>query len=117
MIYKVARSHRRRIALQCRIHPSMNLSESQVHRPTAISNLTRAFKSVKTFAVVTGVFIICYMPFSTTFMLGTILCDGLCIPLELFIILGDLVSLSSVLNPFIYNKLQNTIVNKLCMLC
>jgi hypothetical protein len=100
-MFKVARNHRRRIAQQSGISQS---ADADGHRPTARTNFARAFKSIKTFAIVTGVFLLCYIPYSTTLMVGTLLCQNLlCVPLELLILLGDLVSLSSVLNPFIYN--------------
>ena len=108
-MFKVARSHRRRIAQQSGITQA-SISQSgnaNPNRATARTSFARAFKSIKTFAIVTGVFVLCYMPYSTTLIVGTFLCENQCVPLELYIILGDLVSLSSVLNPFIYNMRQN----------
>ena len=115
-MFKVARSHRRRIAQQCGIAQQSSFSQSATentghNRPNPRSSLARAFKAIKTFAIVTGVFVLCYMPYSVTLIVGTFLCHNLmCIPLELFIIFGDLVSLSSVLNPFIYNMPQNRVL-------
>ena len=108
-MFKVARSHRRRIAQQSEIARS-GISQSgntDSHRATAMANFKRTLKSIKTFAIVTAVFLLCYIPYSTTLIVEKFLCQDYCVPLELFIVLGDLVSLSSVLNPFIYNIREN----------
>ena len=108
-MFKVARSHRRRIAQQSEIVRS-GISQSgniESRRITARTSFIRALKSIKTFAIVTAVFLLCYIPYSTTLIVEKFLCQGYCVPLELFILLGDLVSLSSVLNPFIYNIREN----------
>ena len=107
-VFKVARNHRRRIAQQRGIaQSSISQSGNTDHNRTARSSFRRAFKSIKTFAIVTGVFVLCYIPFSITLIVGTFLCQNHCVPVELSIIFGDLVSLSSVLNPFIYNMRQH----------
>ena len=105
-MFKIAQRHRRRIAQQSGIAKSMinqpgDTRESRVAR----AGFVKAFKSIKTFATVTGVFVLCYLPHSITVTVGTGLCEELtCIPFELLVLLSDLVSLSSILNPLIYKK-------------
>ena len=105
-MFKIARHHRRRIAHQFWVAKStFSQSENTAENRVARAGFVKAFKSVKTFAIVTGVFVLCYLPLSITVMVGTVLCEKLtCIPFELLIILNDLVCLSSILNPFIYKK-------------
>ena len=108
-MFKVARYHRRRIAQQSEIARS-GVSQSEntdSHRITARASFARTLKSIKTFAIVTALFVLCYIPYSTTLIVEKFLCHEYCVPLELFILLGDLVSLGSVLNPFIYNIREN----------
>lgn len=80
-MFKIAQSHRRRIAQQSGIAKSMgDTRENRVAR----AGFVKAFKSIKTFATVTGVFVLCYLPYSITVTVGTGLCEELtCIPFEL----------------------------------
>lgn len=109
-MFRIAQHHRRRIAQQSgiaksTIRQSENNDENKQVTRIARAGFIQAFKSIKTFATVTGVFVLCYLPYSITVIVGTLLCEKLmCIPFELLIILSDLVSLCSILNPFIYKK-------------
>ena len=109
VMFRVARNHRRKIAQQYGIACFVSQSGSTRHyRLSVQTRFARAFKSIKTFAIVAGVFVLCYIPCSTTLLVCPFLCENDCVPVELFILLGDLVSLSSVLNPYLYTLRRNT---------
>ena len=70
--------------------------------------IQRELKTIKTFAIIVGVFIMCLIPFATTIVLGLI-CD--CVPTLVYVLSTDFMAANSVLNPYIYSLRQRKYKN------
>lgn len=103
-IFKMARNQRRRIAeMVTTTSEGVSGSDGNTSRKAGVS---RTLKVVKTFVIVIAVFLASLIPYSTAILIEVFICRASCVPLKVFIILGDLVGLNSVANPFIYGIRQ-----------
>ena len=104
-IFKVAMVHLRRIRSENnRFMPSASgLENSNGFR------IKRELKTIKTFAIVVGAFVICFFPFSMTTLLQSLV--GNFMSQSVWILLGDLALMNSILNPIIYGMRHNEYKN------
>lgn len=99
-MFSLASDQRRKIAVHSLSSNSCGNSVNETRR-----RITRGLKTIKTFGIVIGVFLICLTPFNTVVAVEMFFCHS-CVPHTLFITLGDLVGINSILNPFIYGIRQ-----------
>ena len=101
-VFSLARDQRRKIAVNSLSSNSSTLSNSVNESRRRI---VRGLKTIKTFGIVIGVFLMCLTPFTTAVVVEMFFGHS-CVPYTLFILLGDLVGINSILNPFIYGIRQ-----------
>lgn len=100
-MFSLARDQRRKIAVNSL---SSNSSTSSNSVNETRRRIARGLKTIKMFGIVIGVFLMCLTPFITAVAVE-FFCRS-CVPYALFIILGDLVVINSIFNPFIYGIRQ-----------
>ena len=106
-IYKVAKSQRRKI----RHHSSITDYASESTRATTATsaiteqkNRLKQIKLVKTFGIVLGVFLCCFLPTMIIAILQETVCNAACVPSGILLLSGMLVGANSAINPFIYSS-------------
>ncbi len=116
-IFKIARRQRRRAAarsmtsfdtfdnLGMQADSLANEQAAQARTPTNDQNalwnrITKELKQLKTFLIVIGVLLVCFIPYSLAVSLHNLVCN--CIPVTLHIIFSELIAVNSIINPFIY---------------
>ena len=114
-VFKLARVHLRRIRFENDYFTPSDLRAGM----SFTLRIKRDMKTIKTFAIVVGVFVLCLFPFSTVSLLQGIF--GIYTPLHVSILLGDLVLINSILNPIIYgmrhNEYKNSYRQQLVVIC
>ena len=112
-IFKIARRQRRRIAARSMTQYNLgmqagNLTNEQTMQTRSSTNdqnelwqrITKELKQLKTFLIVIGVLLVCFIPYSLAVSLHNLVCN--CIPVTLHIIFSELIAVNSIINPFIY---------------
>jgi adrenergic receptor alpha-1A len=119
-IMRIARSQRRKIAIQ-QVMPS---ETSNSTTGSSRRHLARQFKLFKTFTMVFGCFIICVTPFPVVAMIDVVVCGGGCIPIEVVASAAILAGANSVVNAFIYGvrheeyrRAFRTLLSRPCRAC
>ncbi len=81
--------------------------------------ITKELKQLRTFLIVIGVLLVCFIPYSLAVTLHKLACN--CIPVALRMIFSELIAVNSIVNPFIYGirhkKYRNVYGRLLRMLC
>ena len=104
-ILKLARVHLRRIQDE-----NNHFTTSGSGRGMSFTfRIKREMKTINTFAIVVGAFVLCLLPFSMVGLLESIF--GIHTPLPVSTLLGDLALLNSILNPIIYGMRHNEYKN------
>ena len=120
-IFKVARNQRRKIAEMWTVSEAVTSSSTTTSSCAVRRGVIRGLKTMKTFGMVIGIWLFCLTPYSIVLVIEVFICDGSCVPLKIFIILGDLVGVNSVVNPFIYGirqkEYRNAFRQQLSKLC
>ncbi|XP_028393655.1 5-hydroxytryptamine receptor 7-like [Dendronephthya gigantea] len=132
-ILKIARRQRRRIAAcsitrQTPAHTSTNTAQESVggrfvneqhDQNTSWQRITKELKPLKTFVIIIGVLLGCFIPYSIAVCLEKLGCN--CIPLKVHIIFSEFIAVNSIINPFIYGirhkKYRNAYGRILRMIC
>ena len=104
-IFKLARNHFRRI----RVENTQFTASDSGRGINYTFRMKQAMKTIKTFAIVVGVFVFCLLPYWLAHLLKHTF--GIYIPLQVSILLGDLVLINSILNPIIYGMRHNEYKN------
>lgn len=97
-IFKIARRQRRRITK--RHNQVLQIDSSTRVQVLSWRRIKKEIKPLKTFAIVTGVLLCCFVPYSLGVILEKLVCK--CIPITLHIIFSELITSNSIINPFIY---------------
>ena len=99
-IYQAAKNQNKRIKSESRTSQSEAQKASQnAKRKERLQQI----KLVKTFAIVLGVFVACFLPLFTCYTVTYAICKRSCIPIAVSTSCMMLVGANSVMNPFIYN--------------
>ena len=81
--------------------------------------ITKELKPLKTFVIVIGVLLCCFIPYSIAVSLDKFVFN--CVPVTLHIIFSELMTINSIINPFIYGirhkKYRNAYGRLLTILC
>ena len=104
-VFKLANVHLRRIRTEDNHFTTSDLRAGM----SFTFRMKQEMKTIKTFVIVIGAFVLCLLPFSMVRLLQSIF--GIDTPLLVFILLGDLVLLNSILNPIIYGMRHNEYKN------
>ena len=116
-IFKVARRQGRKVTSQP-VHLSPNHSNSFSSGSSFTRATIRQLKLIKTFFVLLGIFLLCFIPYAVVKTMDMFPCtSGHCVPTCVYISCVLLVGVNSVCNPFIYgirlkeyrNALRNAI--------
>ena len=103
--FKIARDQRRKTPASSAHGNAMVLIPSPSHSIFRRRRMIKDLKVIKIFAIVIGVSLRCLFPFTILLAVKTFLCSS-CVPAIVHIILGDLVGVNSIANPFIYSIRQ-----------
>ena len=103
-IFKIARRHRRRIAAGSIVQYNQgvqagNSTNVNEQRNASWQRIAKELKPLKTFVIVIGVLLSCFIPYSIS---AYLLEECNCIPVTLHIIFSELIAINSIINPFIY---------------
>ena len=106
-IFKIAREQRLKIAVTSVERDTVQIpNQPSFYSVFSCWRITRELKNIKTFAIIIGVLFCCMLPYSIIAVVEDHWCHCSCIPVEVRYLLGDLVGVNSILNPFIYGIRQ-----------
>ena len=105
-IFNIARKQRRKITRRYNqgLQAESFRTQTNVHNPSW-QLIKKELKPVKTFAIVTGVLLCSFVPYSLCVFLDTFVCK--CISVTLHITFSELIASNSIINPFIYGIRHN----------
>ena len=106
-IFNIARGQRLKIAVSSVGGDTVQIpNQPSFYSVFSSWRITRELKNIKTFAIIIGVLFCCMLPYSIIAVVKVHWCHCSCIPVEVRYLLGDLVGVNSILNPFIYGIRQ-----------
>ena len=99
-IYRTAKNQNEKIKSECRTSQSQAQKTSQNAKQ---KERLQQMKLVKTFAIVLGVFLACFIPMFTVVIVKNAICKRACIPQSATKFSVMIIGANSVMNPFIYS--------------
>ena len=105
----VRRMHIVRVACNHDVPDASSYSSKSASEVHSSHKRTKEMMVIKTFAIVVGVFLFSFAPFTTALLIQGLVCD--CVSPVVFILFGDLAAANSIMNPIIYSMREKEYKN------